>query len=108
MAGGAASSGRECDGDQGDREQLASCHGVLSSWNGPSGSTTARARRPVLFGSVVDAALTYALTLVGVPLAPVLLGAFAFRLFNFWLPVIPALAVLRTVRRIGNSAPAAS
>jgi uncharacterized membrane protein YbhN (UPF0104 family) len=49
-----------------------------------------------------DAALTYALTLVGVPLAPALLGAFAFRLFNFWLPVLPALAVLPTVGRIGR------
>jgi len=50
----------------------------------------------------VDAAMTYALTLVGVPLAPALLGAFAFRLFNFWLPLIPALAVLPTVGRIGR------
>jgi uncharacterized membrane protein YbhN (UPF0104 family) len=50
----------------------------------------------------VDAAMTYALTLVGVPLAPALLGTFAFRLFNFWLPLIPALAVLPTVGRIGR------
>lgn len=55
----------------------------------------------------VDAAMTYALTLVGVPLAPALLGAFAFRLFNFWLPLVPALAVLPTVRRIGRPLPAA-
>ncbi len=48
----------------------------------------------------VDAAMTYALTLVGVPLAPALLGTFAYRLFNFWLPVLPALAVLPAVRRI--------
>jgi uncharacterized membrane protein YbhN (UPF0104 family) len=50
----------------------------------------------------VDAAMTYALTLVGVPLAPALLGTFAFRLFNFWLPLIPALAVLPTIKRIGR------
>jgi uncharacterized membrane protein YbhN (UPF0104 family) len=49
----------------------------------------------------VDAAMTYALTLVGVPLAPALLGAFAYRLFNFWLPVLPALAVLPTLGRDG-------
>lgn len=48
----------------------------------------------------VDAALTYALTLVHVPLAPALLAALAFRLFNFWLPVVPALAVLPTLGRI--------
>jgi len=52
----------------------------------------------------VDAAMTYALTLVGVPLAPALLGTVAYRLFNFWLPVVPALAVLPTVRRIGRPA----
>lgn len=50
----------------------------------------------------VDAAMTYALTLVGVPLAPALLGTFAFRLFNFWLPVLPALAVLPAVRGLGR------
>jgi uncharacterized membrane protein YbhN (UPF0104 family) len=53
----------------------------------------------------VDAAMTYALTLVGVPLAPALLGTVAYRLFNFWLPILPALAVLPTVRRIGRPAP---
>lgn len=50
----------------------------------------------------VDAAMTYALTLVGVPLAPALLGAFAYRLFNFWLPVLPALAVLPALRRLAR------
>jgi uncharacterized membrane protein YbhN (UPF0104 family) len=54
----------------------------------------------------VDAAMTYALTIVGVPLAPALLGTFAFRLFNFWLPMLPALAVLPTVRRLGQPVPA--
>jgi len=59
----------------------------------------------------VDAAMTYALTLVGVPLAPALLGAFAYRLFNFWLPILPALAVLPLVRDLGrrpSERPAAS
>jgi glycosyltransferase 2 family protein len=50
----------------------------------------------------VDAAMTYALTLVGVPLAPALLGAFAYRLFNFWLPVLPALAVIPSMRRVAR------
>jgi uncharacterized membrane protein YbhN (UPF0104 family) len=39
----------------------------------------------------VDAAMTYALTLVGVPLGPALLGVFAYRFFNFWLPFVPGL-----------------
>lgn len=53
----------------------------------------------------VDAAMTYALTLVGVPLAPALLGTFAYRLFNFWLPVLPALAVLPSVRGLAHELP---
>jgi uncharacterized membrane protein YbhN (UPF0104 family) len=56
----------------------------------------------------VDAAMTYALTLVGVPLAPALLGTVAYRLFNFWLPIVPALAVLPTIGRIGRPAAASS
>jgi uncharacterized membrane protein YbhN (UPF0104 family) len=39
----------------------------------------------------VDAAMTYALTLVGVPLGPALLSVFAYRFFTFWLPFIPGL-----------------
>jgi uncharacterized membrane protein YbhN (UPF0104 family) len=53
----------------------------------------------------VDAAMTYALTLVGVPLAPALLGTLAYRLFNFWLPVVPALAVLPSMRRLARELP---
>lgn len=56
----------------------------------------------------VDAAMTYALTLVGVPLAPALLGTVAYRLFNFWLPIVPAFAVLPTIGRIGRPAAAPS
>jgi len=45
----------------------------------------------------VDAAMTYALTLVGVPLGPALLGVFAYRFFNFWLPFIPGLLAGATI-----------
>jgi uncharacterized membrane protein YbhN (UPF0104 family) len=45
----------------------------------------------------VDAAMTFALTLVGVPLGPALLGVFAYRFFNFWLPFIPGLLAGATV-----------
>ena len=38
--------------------------------------------------------MTFALVWVGVPLAPALLGVVTYRAFNFWLPVIPALAAL--------------
>jgi uncharacterized membrane protein YbhN (UPF0104 family) len=44
--------------------------------------------------------MTYALHAVGVPLAPALLGVAVYRLVNFWLPILPATAVLPTLRRI--------
>lgn len=48
----------------------------------------------------IEAAMTYALHAVGVPLAPALLGVAAYRVFNFWLPILPATAVLPALRRI--------
>lgn len=50
----------------------------------------------------VDASLTFALHAVGVPLAPALLGVFAYRLFNFWLPIVPALLALPAVRGLAD------
>ena len=48
----------------------------------------------------VDAAMTYALTLVGVPLGPALLGVFAYRFFGFWLPFIPGVIAGATIRGV--------
>jgi uncharacterized membrane protein YbhN (UPF0104 family) len=42
----------------------------------------------------VEAAMTFALVAVGVGLSPALLGVVTYRLFSYWLPTIPALAVL--------------
>jgi uncharacterized membrane protein YbhN (UPF0104 family) len=50
----------------------------------------------------VDAALTFSLHAVGVPLAPALLGVFLYRLFNFWLPLVPAFAALPTVNDLSE------
>ena len=49
--------------------------------------------------------MTFALVWVGVPLAPALLGVVTYRLFNFWLPVIPAFAALPAVRRMRQDLP---
>ena len=59
-------------------------------------------RRSLPAGGVglVEVLMTFALVWVGVPLAPALLGVITYRLFNFWLPVIPALAALPAVRRM--------
>ncbi|HWQ24994.1 MAG TPA: lysylphosphatidylglycerol synthase domain-containing protein [Gaiellaceae bacterium] len=59
---------------------------------------------PLPLGGVggVDAALTYSLTAVGVPLAPALVGVSVYRLFAFWAPTPPALAALVLLPRAGR------
>ena len=49
---------------------------------------------------VSEVLLTFALFWLGVPFTPALLGVFSYRIFNFWLALIPAFAVSGTVRRI--------
>ena len=44
--------------------------------------------------------MTFALVWVGVPFAPALLGVLVYRLFNFWLPIVPALAVLPAIKTL--------
>jgi uncharacterized membrane protein YbhN (UPF0104 family) len=42
--------------------------------------------------------MTFALVWVGLPFAPALLGVLVYRLFNFWLPIVPALILLAALR----------
>lgn len=60
---------------------------------------------PLPLGGVggVDAAMTYALTAVGVPLAPALVAVAVYRLFSFWAPTIPALGALALLPRAGRA-----
>lgn len=59
---------------------------------------------PLPLGGVggVDAALTYSLTAVGVPLATALVAVGVYRLFAFWAPTIPALVALVLLPRTGR------
>ena len=59
---------------------------------------------PLPLGGVggVDAALTYALTAVGVPLALALVAVGVYRLFSFWLPTVPGIVVLLLLPRVGR------
>jgi uncharacterized protein (TIRG00374 family) len=59
---------------------------------------------PLPLGGVggVDAAMTYALTAVGVPLALALVAVGVYRLFAFWAPTLPALAALLLLPRSGR------
>lgn len=60
---------------------------------------------PLPLGGVggVEAAMTYALTAVGVPLAPALVAVAVYRLFGFWMPTIPALGALVLLPRAGRA-----
>jgi uncharacterized protein (TIRG00374 family) len=50
----------------------------------------------------VDAATTYALTLVGVPLGPALLATLVQRLCTYWLPLGIAALAAPSLRRLGE------
>ncbi len=65
-----------------------------------TGYVLTRRSLPAGGAGVVEVLMTFALVWVGVPLAPALLGVVTYRAFNFWLPVIPALAALPAVRRM--------
>lgn len=60
---------------------------------------------PLPLGGVggVEAAMTFALTAVGVPLAPALVAVAVYRLFGFWIPTLPALGALALLPRAGRS-----
>ena len=49
---------------------------------------------------IVEIALTFALTWVGFPFVRALLGVVVYRLFNLWLPILPALAVFPQVEEL--------
>ena len=59
---------------------------------------------PVPFAATggVDAATTFALTAVGVPLEQALLGVVAHRVFAFWLPLLPGLILAASLRGTGR------
>lgn len=50
----------------------------------------------------IDAAMVGALALVGIPIEQALLGVLVYRLFTFWLPILPALAVIPLLRGLGR------
>lgn len=53
----------------------------------------------------IAAGISLALHAGGIALASALLGAFVYRLFTFWLPVLPALALLPSVRQLQDELP---
>jgi uncharacterized protein (TIRG00374 family) len=53
----------------------------------------------------IEAALAFSLHGVGVPLAPALLATLVYRFFTFWLPLLPALALLPSVKQLNDELP---
>jgi len=60
----------------------------------------ALSRRTLPFGGAgaVEALLPFALSWCGISLAAAVLAVFAYRIFNFWLPTLPAVLGLRHLR----------
>jgi uncharacterized membrane protein YbhN (UPF0104 family) len=65
-----------------------------------TGYVLTRRSLPAGGAGVVEIALTFALHWVGFPFVRALLGVVVYRLFNLWLPILPALATLPGVAEI--------
>jgi hypothetical protein len=63
-----------------------------------TGYALTRRTLPLAGAGAVEALLPFALTWMGFALAPAVLAVFAYRVFNVWLPVGPALAGLIALR----------
>jgi uncharacterized membrane protein YbhN (UPF0104 family) len=64
------------------------------------GYVLTRRALPAGGAGVVEAALTFALYWMGLPFARSLVAVVIYRLFNFWLPILPALAFLPAIRQL--------
>jgi uncharacterized membrane protein YbhN (UPF0104 family) len=54
---------------------------------------------PLAGAGVVEGLMPFALTWVGFALAASILAVIAYRVFNLWLPMIPAVISLRRLER---------
>jgi uncharacterized membrane protein YbhN (UPF0104 family) len=71
-----------------------------------TGYALTRRALPLGGAGVVEALLPFALGWLKIALLPALLAVFAYRLINLWLPMIPALAGLPTLRSLEARRPA--
>ena len=70
-----------------------------------TGYAATRRALPLGGAGVVEALLPFALGWLAIALAPALLAVFAYRVINLWLPMIPALVGLPTLRRLSRQRP---
>lgn len=64
------------------------------------GYVLTRRALPAGGAGLVEASLTLALFWMGLPFARTLVAVVIYRLFNFWLPIIPALALLPALKQL--------
>jgi uncharacterized membrane protein YbhN (UPF0104 family) len=64
-----------------------------------TGYALARRALPLAGAGVVEGLMPFALNWVGFPLAASILAVIAYRVFNLWLPMIPAVISLRHLER---------
>jgi uncharacterized membrane protein YbhN (UPF0104 family) len=69
-----------------------------------TGYALTRRTLPLAGAGVVEALVAFALAWAGVPLASALLAVFVYRLFNLWLPLLPAVLGLRSLKRLAAEA----
>jgi uncharacterized membrane protein YbhN (UPF0104 family) len=62
------------------------------------GYVLTRRSLPAGGAGVVELALTFALVGMGLKFVPALVGVVIYRLFNFWLPILPALFTIPAIR----------
>lgn len=63
-----------------------------------TGYALTRRTLPLGGAGAVDALLPFALYWCGIPLAAAVLAVFAYRVFNLWLPIVPAALGLRSLQ----------
>ena len=75
-----------------------------------TGYALTRRALPLGGAGVVEALLPFSLEWLGIALAPAVVAVFAYRLINLWLPIVPALAGLPTLRSLerGRNRPRAA
>jgi uncharacterized membrane protein YbhN (UPF0104 family) len=64
-----------------------------------TGYALTRRTLPLGGAGMVEALVSFALAWTGIPLAKAVLAVFAYRIFNLWLPLLPAAIGLRHLRR---------
>jgi hypothetical protein len=67
-----------------------------------TGYALTRRTLPLGGAGVVEALLPFSLGWVGIALAPAVLAVAAYRGLNLWLPIVPALAGLSTLRKLSR------